>query len=143
MFSSQGTIFLSQSNSNNISPVKNECNANYFQISLDSDSSQKFLELLVANLRMLSVLMEIGTLNEFSNIAEDILNYFRSTFSVDAPMSVHCVEQLLKCLFGTNLTVNISEISFKNNRNTGKVVITTIFKGGIAIIFRVLGLSSA
>lgn len=69
---------------------------------------------MIINLRMLSVLMEVGTMTEFSRIAEDILNYFRSTFSVDKATTVHCVEQLLKCLFRTNLTANISELSLKN-----------------------------
>lgn len=53
--------------------------------------------------------MEIGTLNEFSRIAEDVLSYLRSTFSVDAPATVECVQQLLKCLFSTNLSANITE----------------------------------
>lgn len=70
---------------------------------------------------MLSVLMEVGTINEFSRIADDILNCFRSTFNVDASGTVGCVEQLLKCLFGTNLTVNASELSLKKYRKAQKV----------------------
>lgn len=65
--------------------------------------------------------MEIGTINEFSRIAEDILNYFRSTFAFDASTTVYCVEQLLKCLFGTNLTVNLSELAIKNQPTRTKV----------------------
>lgn len=55
--------------------------------------------------------MEIGTLTEFSRIAEDMLLYFHSTFSVDPSISAKGVQQLLKCLFGTNLTANISEFN--------------------------------
>ncbi|KAJ8959892.1 hypothetical protein NQ318_011628 [Aromia moschata] len=80
-----------------------------YKISLESEASQKFLDLLNKALHSLSVLMEVGTLNEFSRIAEDILSYLKSTFAVEAPKTVENVQQLLKCLFGTNLTSNISE----------------------------------
>ncbi|KAJ8928271.1 hypothetical protein NQ314_019222 [Rhamnusium bicolor] len=85
-----------------------------YKISLESEASKKFLELLNKALHSLSVLMEVGTLNEFSRIAEDILCYLRSTFAVEAPATVQSVQQLLKCLFGTNLTSNISEFVNQN-----------------------------
>jgi huntingtin len=54
--------------------------------------------------------MELGTLVEFQGIAEEILSYFRYTFTLEASATVECVQQLLKCLFGNNLTANISEV---------------------------------
>ncbi|XP_018571399.1 huntingtin [Anoplophora glabripennis] len=90
-----------------------------YKISLDSEASEKFLELLNKTVQSLSVVMEIGTLNEFSRIAEDVLGYLRSTFAVDAPATVECVQQLLKCLFSTNLTSNITEF-VKENKSTGE-----------------------
>ncbi|KAJ8914559.1 hypothetical protein NQ315_010023 [Exocentrus adspersus] len=86
-----------------------------YKVSLEVDASEKFLELLNKTLRALAVMMEIGTLNEFSRIAEDILSYLYSTFTIDAPATVECVQQLLKCLFSTNLTANITEFSEEDN----------------------------
>lgn len=58
----------------------------------------------------LCVIMEIGTLNEFGRISEEILNYLKTTFPLDRTLTVQCVQQLLKCLFGTNLTANFGDI---------------------------------
>ncbi|CAH1155948.1 unnamed protein product [Phaedon cochleariae] len=85
-----------------------------YKMSLDSDSSGKFLELLTTTLHSLSVLMEVGSMMEFERIAEDILGYFRSTFVIEAAATVECVQQLLKCLFSTNLTANVNEFTTKN-----------------------------
>nr|XP_023020492.1 huntingtin [Leptinotarsa decemlineata] len=84
-----------------------------YKMSIDSVSSQTFLELLVTTLQSLSVLMEVSSLTEFGKIAEDILIYLRSTFVVEASATVECVQQLLKCLFGTNLMANITEFAEK------------------------------
>ncbi|CAG9829715.1 unnamed protein product [Diabrotica balteata] len=80
-----------------------------YKVSLDSASSKTFLEFLSSTLRSLSVLLEVGSLTEFGKLAEEILGYFRSTFVVDASGTIQAVQQLLKCLFGTNLTANILE----------------------------------
>ncbi|XP_056637539.1 huntingtin [Diorhabda sublineata] len=84
---------------------------NNYKISLDSASSKTLLEFLSTILRSLSVLLEIGTITEFGKLADEILGYFRSTFVIDAPSTVEAVQQLLKCLFGTNLVANLVEFS--------------------------------
>lgn len=86
---------------------------------MDSASSKTFLEFLNLSLKSLSIILEVGSLTEFGKLAEEILGYFRSTFAVDAPATVECVQQLLKCLFGTNLTANINE--FKSPKQNQKV----------------------
>ncbi|RZC38340.1 huntingtin-like [Asbolus verrucosus] len=81
-----------------------------YKITLESEACEKFLALLRQTLNTFSVLMEVGTLIEFQGIAEEILGYFRFTFTLEASATVECVQQLLKCLFGNNLTTNIAEI---------------------------------
>ncbi|VEN63698.1 unnamed protein product, partial [Callosobruchus maculatus] len=84
--------------------------ANY-KMSLDTETSHTFIDLMVSTLRNASVLMEVGSLTEFSRVAEDILAYLRSTFTVEPSATVEAVQQLLKCLFGTNLAANIAELT--------------------------------
>lgn len=74
------------------------------------------MELLNGVLHSLSVLMEIGSLTEFSRIAEDMLTYLYSVFEIDASGTVKTVQQLLKCLFSTNLAANISEFKEEEQR---------------------------
>ena len=81
-----------------------------YKVTLESESCEKFLGLLRQILHSFSVLMEVGTLVEFQGIAEEILSYFRFTFALEASATVECVQQLLKCLFGNNLTSNIGEV---------------------------------
>lgn len=90
-----------------------------YKISLDSASSKTLLEFLSTILRSLSVLLEIGSLTEFGKLAEEILGYFRSTFVIDAPTTVEAVQQLLKCLFGTNLVANLLEFSVPKYEEKG------------------------
>ncbi|KDR16213.1 huntingtin [Zootermopsis nevadensis] len=75
-----------------------------YKITLDSGASEKFVSLLRVTLETLSQLLEVGTLNEAGRIAEEILSYLRFTVSVEPTATVKCVQQLLKCLFGTNLS---------------------------------------
>uniref|UniRef100_A0A6P7F8J4 Huntingtin-like n=1 Tax=Diabrotica virgifera virgifera TaxID=50390 RepID=A0A6P7F8J4_DIAVI len=86
-----------------------------YKVSLDSASSKTFLEFLSSTLRSLSVLLEVGSLTEFGKLAEEILGYFRSTFVVDPSGTIQAVQQLLKCLFGTNLTANILEFPLQKS----------------------------
>lgn len=81
-----------------------------YKVSLDSDTCERFLEIMRKILNSLSILMEIGSLTEFGRIADELLTYLRSTFSLDPTSTVANVQQMLKCLFATNLTANITEI---------------------------------
>ncbi|CAH1990108.1 unnamed protein product [Acanthoscelides obtectus] len=92
-----------------------------YKMSLDTESSHTFVDLMVATLRNISVLMEVGSLTEFSRVSEDILSYFRSTFTVKPSATVEGVQQLLKCLFGTNLAANIAELS-TNRKEDDEIV---------------------
>lgn len=82
------------------------------------DASDKFLGLLKIALTTLSQILEIGTLTEVGKIVEEILSYMRSTFSLEPATTVECVQQLLKCLFGTNLTASMSDSVVANEDDT-------------------------
>ncbi|XP_050315238.1 huntingtin-like [Anthonomus grandis grandis] len=81
-----------------------------YKISLEASSSETFLESLRKAIHTLCVILEVGTINEFSRIAEEILSYLKTTFPLDRTVTLQCVQQLLKCLFGTNLIVNLGHI---------------------------------
>ncbi|XP_066154208.1 huntingtin [Euwallacea fornicatus] len=81
-----------------------------YKISLDPASSESFRELMRVTVHTLCVIMEVGTLNEFGRIAEEILTYMKTTFQLDKTLTVKCVQQLLKCLFDTNLTAHFGEV---------------------------------
>ncbi|XP_008191527.2 huntingtin [Tribolium castaneum] len=91
-----------------------------YKITLESEACVKFSGLLTQTLHSFAVLMEVGTLVEFHAIAEDILGYFRFTFTLEASATVECVQQLLKCLFGNNLTSNIGLIREVNQAEVGE-----------------------
>ncbi|CAG9862370.1 unnamed protein product [Phyllotreta striolata] len=115
-----------------------------YKISLDVASSKTFLDLLNLTLKALSVILEVGSLAEFERLAEEILGYFRSTFVVDAPATVECVQQLLKCLFGTNLTANIAEfpLTKRDEKNRSDGFFRNVFQrplNDVSLFFRVFG----
>lgn len=84
---------------------------------MDFEASEKFLALLRSSLHTLSQLLELATLYETGRVSEEILNYFRCTFNLEPCSTVECVQQLLKSLFGTNLTCSASDfINFSNKQ---------------------------
>ncbi|XP_030750206.1 huntingtin isoform X2 [Sitophilus oryzae] len=87
-----------------------------YKTSLDPKDSGNFLELLRKTLRTLSVMLEVATLNEFGRISEEILSYLLSTFNLETTITVQCVQQLLKCLFGSNLTSSVTDILNENKK---------------------------
>lgn len=72
--------------------------------------SDKFLDLLESTVNALSILLEVGTVQDTGRCAEEILSYLRPAVSLRASPSVICVIQLLKSLFGINLASNWEEI---------------------------------
>ena len=76
---------------------------NNYRVTLDQDASEMYLGLLNACLQVLSQILEVASLAEAGKLAEEILHYLQSTVVLSSTMTVQCVRQLLKCLFGTNL----------------------------------------
>lgn len=75
-----------------------------YKISLDLNVSDKFCSLLKVALEVLAQLLEISSLFDIGKYAEEFLTYLKSTFAMEATATVLCVQQLLKALFGTNLS---------------------------------------
>uniref|UniRef100_A0A1Y1K0T3 Huntingtin n=1 Tax=Photinus pyralis TaxID=7054 RepID=A0A1Y1K0T3_PHOPY len=82
-----------------------------YKTTLDTEASEQFLELLRTTLLALSQLLEIAGLFESGRVSEEILNYCCCTFNLEPSYTVECVQQLLKSLFRTNLTGNITNIA--------------------------------
>nr|CAD7458552.1 unnamed protein product [Timema tahoe] len=98
-----------------------------YKITLDCGASEKFISLLRTTLEALSQLLEIASLHEAGRVAEEILAYMRLTISIEPTTTVKCVQQvcfwtnsatygsyavcpqLLKSLFGTNLSARWEE----------------------------------
>lgn len=83
---------------------------------MDTDASDKFLNLLNATLTTLTQILEIGSVGEIGRYAEEILSYLRCTFSLQPLATIQCVQQLLKSLFGTNLASNISNLAISSQK---------------------------
>lgn len=84
-----------------------------YKTTLDSNASEKFLQLLKTALRTASQILEMASVHETGRIAEELLFCLRSIVVLEPTDTVECVLQLLKCLFGTNLSSRIDEINDK------------------------------
>ncbi|KAK3095770.1 hypothetical protein FSP39_018831 [Pinctada imbricata] len=74
-----------------------------YKVSLDLTNQDKFCTLLRTSLKALSQLLEISTLGDIGKYADEILVYLKATVSMEPTITILCVQQLLKSLFGTNL----------------------------------------
>ncbi|XP_034944553.1 huntingtin [Chelonus insularis] len=81
-----------------------------YNSTIDVNASQMYLGLLNATLEVLSQILEIASTYEARKIAEEILNYLESTLTLSIAMSIKCVQQLLKSLFGMNLSARWDEL---------------------------------
>lgn len=81
---------------------------------MDETASEKFLKLLKVLLKTLSQLLEMSTIQECGRIAEELLQYLQTCANFEPVGSINCVQQLLKCLFGTNLCAQSEEILLPN-----------------------------
>ncbi|XP_043476526.1 huntingtin [Leptopilina heterotoma] len=93
--------------------ILRNAHANY-NVTLISEASEMYLSLLNATLQVLSQLLEMATLIEAGRIAEEILHYLQTTMLLSPTKSVQCVQQLLKCLFGTNLCAQWQDFDKRN-----------------------------
>lgn len=88
--------------------------ANYL-VTLEYEASEMYLSLLNATLDVLSQILEVASVNEAGKIAEEVLCYLKSTVTLSPTATVQCVQQLLKCLFGTNVYAQWSEIDVQKS----------------------------
>ncbi|XP_034837246.2 huntingtin isoform X1 [Maniola hyperantus] len=73
-----------------------------YKINLDPKSSI-FHEFLSTTLNCLAIQLELATEREFGPVTEEILFYLKVMMPLSPDLTVYCVTQLLKCLFGTNM----------------------------------------
>lgn len=83
--------------------------SNYL-VTLQHEASEMYVSLLNAMLDVLSQILEIASINEAGKIAEEVLYYLKTTVVLSPTATVRCVQQLLKCLFGTNVCAQWSEL---------------------------------
>ncbi|XP_071871538.1 huntingtin isoform X2 [Bombus fervidus] len=82
---------------------------------LEPHASEMYLSLLNAILDVLSQILEIISVNEAAQIAEEILHYLQSTVVLSPTATIQCVQQLLKCLFSTNVYAQWNELDIQKN----------------------------
>ncbi|CAK9812056.1 Htt [Anthophora plagiata] len=82
---------------------------------LEPHASEMYLSLLNAILDVLSQILEIISINEAAQIAEEILYYLQSTVVLSPTATIQCVQQLLKCLFSTNVCAQWNELNVQKN----------------------------
>ncbi|KAK0095114.1 hypothetical protein PV326_009203, partial [Microctonus aethiopoides] len=81
-----------------------------YKSTLDVDASQMYTGLLNATLEVLSQILEIASTNEAKIVAEEILYYLETTLTLSMTPTIQCVRQLLKSLFGMNLSARWDEL---------------------------------
>ncbi|XP_015112466.1 huntingtin [Diachasma alloeum] len=77
---------------------------------LDVEASQMYLGLLDSTLQALSQILEVASTFEARKMAEEVLHYLETTLALSSTKTVQCVRQLLKSLFGTNLSARWDEL---------------------------------
>ncbi|XP_029667120.1 huntingtin isoform X1 [Formica exsecta] len=88
--------------------------SNYL-VTLQHEASEMYVSLLNAILDVLSQILEIASVNEAGKIAEEVLCYLKTTVVLSPTATVRCVQQLLKCLFGTNVCAQWSELDVQKS----------------------------
>jgi len=86
-----------------------------YSVTLQHEASEMYVSLLNATLDVLSQILEIASVNEAGRIAEEVLCYLKTTVVLSPTATVQCVQQLLKCLFGTNVCAQWSELDVQKN----------------------------
>lgn len=86
-----------------------------YSVTLQHEASEMYVSLLNATLDVLSQILEIASVHEAGRIAEEVLCYLKTTVILSPTATVQCVQQLLKCLFGTNVYAQWSELDMLKN----------------------------
>ncbi|XP_076231541.1 huntingtin [Calliopsis andreniformis] len=86
-----------------------------YLVTLEPHASEMYLSLLNAVLDVLSQILEIISFNEAAQVTEEILYYLQSTVVLSPTASVQCVQQLLKCLYNTNVYAQWNESDTQKN----------------------------
>ncbi|KAJ8686955.1 hypothetical protein QAD02_022749, partial [Eretmocerus hayati] len=90
-----------------------------FRVTLDPGASELYLSLLHSTLRSLGQLLEFASSSEGARLADELLHYLQSTLALAPEQSLHCVRQLLKCIFECNLLPKWPELAAQRKARSG------------------------
>nr|XP_045607422.1 huntingtin-like isoform X3 [Procambarus clarkii] len=74
-----------------------------YKMSLEENTTEKLCGLLRVALISLGRLLEVASMVEFGKLADEMLQYLKVVTSLLPTLTVQCGQQLLKCLFGSNV----------------------------------------
>ncbi|KAG6462187.1 hypothetical protein O3G_MSEX013107 [Manduca sexta] len=84
--------------------------ATYFNHKINLDPKSSIFHLfLTTTLNCLAIQLELSTEKETGNVTEEILYYLKAIMPLCPNLTVYCITQLLKCLFGTNMLNQYSD----------------------------------
>lgn len=89
------------------------------QINLNPETSI-FHIYLTTVLNCLAIQLELATEKEYGPVTEEILYYLKVIMPFRADLSVYCITQLLKCLFGTNMISQYHDFATIGDKNINK-----------------------
>ncbi|XP_076067326.1 huntingtin isoform X2 [Oratosquilla oratoria] len=75
-----------------------------YRISLDDNTTDRLCGVLKAALLSLSRILEVASMNEFGRLADELLQYLKAVTVYLPTLTIHTGQQLLKCLFGSNIS---------------------------------------
>ena len=102
-----------------------------YTMSLDQSTEEKLCGLLTTTLNCLGRLLEVSSMDEFGELAEELLIYLKSATSLQATHTVFSGQQLLKCLFGSNLYAFWDQLCKKINDPLNIKTTTEVIPGQI------------
>ncbi|ROT64935.1 Huntingtin [Penaeus vannamei] len=103
--------------------------ANY-KISLEENTMEKLCGLLRVTLTSLGRILEVASMLEFGRLAEEILQYLKVVTSLLPTLTVQCGQQLLKCLFGSNVMALFEHLGRKGSDHHSRVPTDSMGTGG-------------
>ncbi|KAK3887735.1 hypothetical protein Pcinc_008172 [Petrolisthes cinctipes] len=109
--------------------VLKNANANY-KMSLEAGPREKVCGLLRVTLTSLGRLLEVASMAEFGKLAEEVLQYLKSVTTLLPTLTVQCGQQLLKCLFGSNVLAIFDQLYRKGSDSQAGRSTTLTDSGG-------------
>ncbi|XP_050730332.1 huntingtin-like isoform X2 [Eriocheir sinensis] len=89
-----------------------------YKMSLEESTTEKVCGLLRVALSSLGRLLEVASMVEFGKLADEVLQYLKAVTTLLPTLTVQCGQQLLKCLFGSNVMALCEQLSRKGSSET-------------------------
>ncbi|KAG7155913.1 Huntingtin-like [Homarus americanus] len=84
-----------------------------YKMSLEDNTTEKLCGLLRVALTSLGRLLEVASMVEFGKLADEMLQYLKVVTTLLPTLTVQCGQQLLKCLFGSNVMALLDQLYHK------------------------------